>query len=254
MDKDKAKKENEKLIKKLDPLLLGLEIASAKKIIRFLKSTEKDIIGGIKGSSFVSTLNMELIVNDILYNKSFEFQKLIEGIIHQGGKFGQNQVYQDLKRYSIYSSLSLQDIHPKVSDEILNRKKKWAETKILNVQDKVSERLNDGYKKGLGIDEIASNISQDFKITQRQASTIARTEINGAKNEVAFSNLKELGVEYKEWSSSGDERVRPSHREVDGEIVKLNERFSNGLLYPHDPDGPADEVVNCRCSVLSYFE
>ena len=96
--------------------------------------------------------------------------------------------------------------------------------------------------------------SVEVNIEKARARTIARTEINGAKNDVAFHTIQDLGIEKKQWSSSEDMRVRPSHASVNGEIVGINEYFSNGLLYPCDPDGPADEVCNCRCSVLSYIE
>jgi uncharacterized protein with gpF-like domain len=53
------------------------------------------------------------------------------------------------------------------------------------------------------------------------------------------------------WLSMRDEKVRDSHRAIDGEVRNLGEQFSNGLLFPHDPNGPADEVVNCRCDLLA---
>ena len=37
---------------------------------------------------------------------------------------------------------------------------------------------------------------------------------------------------------------------VDGEIRALDEKFSNGLMYPGDPSGSAAEVINCRCVLL----
>lgn len=39
-------------------------------------------------------------------------------------------------------------------------------------------------------------------------------------------------------------------RKVDGEIREIDEKFSNGLMFPGDPSGGAAEVVNCRCSLL----
>ena len=44
--------------------------------------------------------------------------------------------------------------------------------------------------------------------------------------------------------------TRPSHRQVDGEIRELDEEFSNGLQFPGDPHGAAEEVCGCRCALL----
>ena len=53
----------------------------------------------------------------------------------------------------------------------------------------------------------------------------------------------------KQWLATKDERTRDSHAHLDGEIRKWNERFSNGLRYPQDPQGEAAEVYNCRCAM-----
>ena len=37
---------------------------------------------------------------------------------------------------------------------------------------------------------------------------------------------------------------------VDQEIRNIDEPFSNGLMFPCDPNGSASEVCNCRCALL----
>jgi hypothetical protein len=58
------------------------------------------------------------------------------------------------------------------------------------------------------------------------------------------------GVVTKEWIAHDDERTRISHANVDNTIVAVDDVFIVGgfpLRYPHDPYGPVQEVVNCRC-------
>jgi len=50
------------------------------------------------------------------------------------------------------------------------------------------------------------------------------------------------------WRASNDEFTRPTHLSVNGLVRTMGEAFPNGLRYPHDPDGGASEVINCRCS------
>ena len=50
-----------------------------------------------------------------------------------------------------------------------------------------------------------------------------------------------------------DKRTRDTHAELNGTIIGLQERFSNGLLYPGDPSGPAKEIINYRCVLIAVF-
>jgi hypothetical protein len=53
------------------------------------------------------------------------------------------------------------------------------------------------------------------------------------------------------WRTARDNRVRDSHRPMNGQVRKAGMPFVTGagasLLYPGDPSGPAAEVINCRC-------
>lgn len=52
----------------------------------------------------------------------------------------------------------------------------------------------------------------------------------------------------KQWDAALDSRTRDSHARLDGEIRELDEKFSNGLMFPGDPSGRPEEVINCRCT------
>lgn len=86
---------------------------------------------------------------------------------------------------------------------------------------------------------------------------IARTMMTSAENNGIYDQhvrAKEMGITAKHaWMATLDGRTRHSHRLLDGEIVEVGERFSNGMLKPGDPDGPPEEVYNCRCRLRSVF-
>jgi uncharacterized protein with gpF-like domain len=57
----------------------------------------------------------------------------------------------------------------------------------------------------------------------------------------------------KTWRSAHDDRVRDSHRQLDGqEAIGLDTPFllpdGGSILHPHDANAPASETINCRCS------
>jgi SPP1 gp7 family putative phage head morphogenesis protein len=108
-------------------------------------------------------------------------------------------------------------------------------------------------QEGLGIDRIARNIRKELNITERyRAERIARTEVVSASNEGSFMGAKSTGLDLdKEWMAYIDDKTRDSHLKMgeNNETVGMNELFSNGLEYPGDPSGPAEEVINCRCTI-----
>jgi hypothetical protein len=146
----------------------------------------------------------------------------------------------------------------------------WEETIQKYIQSTAAEKVvkvNAGTKKNIRkliddlreqdatMDQIGDAIKKKYKSFSRyRAFRIARTEIVGASNFASIKSAEQSGVvEFKEWVSSGDDRVRDSHEKIDGRKVPLNEKFKNGLLFPGDYSAskPA-ETIQCRCA-LAYF-
>jgi len=133
------------------------------------------------------------------------------------------------------------------------------ELKITAINDTTLEAiraiLEDASAEGVGVGEMSSRIRDEFSdFSKVRADTIARTETVGANNAAAIEGYHQSEVvAKKEWLSSGDDRVRPSHQ-IDGEQVPLDGVFSNGMKYPGDPDAPPEETINDRCTVLPVLE
>lgn len=125
----------------------------------------------------------------------------------------------------------------------------------------ITAQVSRGVANGMSYEKIAQQIG--FKMlgtydtpggAYANALRIARTEghriqVQGTMD--ACYKAKEKGADVvKQWDSTLDSATRESHQKVDGEIRELDEKFSNGLMFPGDPSGGASEVVNCRCALL----
>lgn len=99
------------------------------------------------------------------------------------------------------------------------------------------------------IKDISERMRDVFRVSARHATTIARTEVGAATNGATYLGYKLEGIEKHSWLSAMDEKVRHTHQ-IDGEIRTVGEAFSNGLMYPMDVGGPAEEVINCRCTTV----
>ena len=119
----------------------------------------------------------------------------------------------------------------------------------------ITREVSRGIATGLSYSDIARNISNASNAPLSRAKTIARTEghrIQVSATADAQHVAKAKGADVvKQWDATLDGRTRDSHRMVDGEIRELDETFSNGLKQPGDSAGGAEEVVNCRCALLT---
>ena len=100
------------------------------------------------------------------------------------------------------------------------------------------------------------------KYIARRAETIARTESIRAVNQGQFDAVRQAvqNGEYgdvdveKIWIATKDSKTRDTHRALDGQVARgLNGMFISPsgamLMHPHDPNAPAEEIINCRCTM-----
>jgi len=139
--------------------------------------------------------------------------------------------------------------NPRVTTWIQNKAFKFADEINQTTEDALRTQLEEAIKAGESISDVEKRIEQVFDIARgARSEMIARTEVISASNKGAVEAYEESGVvEALEWISSRDNEVRKSHQ-IDGDETPIGVRFKNGLFYPGDPDGPADEVINCRCT------
>ncbi len=125
----------------------------------------------------------------------------------------------------------------------------WTQTRVGNLITQVSDTTRqavnelaaDAIKEGLTNDQLAERISEGFDFSPARADMIARTETANAETAGTLAGFRESGVVgQKEWSA--DELACDECEAIDGEVVGLEENFSDGS------DGPPAHP-DCRCVV-----
>jgi hypothetical protein len=124
--------------------------------------------------------------------------------------------------------------------------------------------IAEGLAAGEGIPAIAQRVREAAGVTEPRARVIARTESHGARNTVNAASVRRVAAVFgapgafrRRWQAAEDLRTRPTHTVADGQTVGLNEPFSVGgasLDFPGDPAGPPEEVINCRCTMLTIID
>lgn len=119
-------------------------------------------------------------------------------------------------------------------------------------------------KSGIPIDATtARNMIARYRaaLLKMRGETVARTEAMTALHmgqdeamrqllatgQVAPNNIRRI------WRSAGDNRVRDTHKSLNGTAVGPFEAFQSpsgaAIMYPGDPNAPAAETINCRCDL-----
>ena len=118
--------------------------------------------------------------------------------------------------------------------------------------------LAEGFEQGLSIDKIADGIDKKiddaWKLEKAfRAVRIARTEIVAASNKGQLSGADATGLAMKKkWLASSRGDYRPEHLDMNSKpAIRTDEYFyvmREHLMYPGDPSGSAENVINCRCT------
>lgn len=174
-------------------------------------------------------------------------------------QLGKDRVVADLKRQGIYVAHLPLSHH--VTEIIRDHAFTASEYTLERVIGDVMGNLSTSYDEGFGIDKAAEYLEKEFEdMLDWQLRRIARTETNSFQNQGGYLTQQELGIEYHQWWSAEDERVREEedadHVEMHGQIVRIGESFSNGLKYPGDRSGgeaTIKEWISCRCRHPSWF-
>lgn len=120
---------------------------------------------------------------------------------------------------------------------------------ITSIPDQELERvagyIERGLQDGTSIREIEKDIQKSFGITRRRAKLIARDQTTKLNASLTKLRQQEVGVTEYVWQTSGDERVRPTHRANDGKKFRWDK--------PPKTGHPGSEV-NCRCVALPVLD
>lgn len=111
--------------------------------------------------------------------------------------------------------------------------------------DKVQNAVLQAQIKGELNADLANKIKQIGGVTESRAKLIARDQSAKVNAALTRARHEELGITHYRWSTSGDERVRDSHAELDGKIFAYDS--------PPEVGNPGDDF-NCRCVAVPVFD
>lgn len=149
--------------------------------------------------------------------------------------------------------------NPNVNKFLKAQAQRFATEVNATTWDDLKASLAEGNDAGESLVSLAARMEQVMgdRIAS-SAETIARTEVLPAYNKGSHDAWEQSGVvSRKQWLAAIDNRTRDAHAEAHGQTVGLDEAFQVGgesLMFPGDPNGSADNVINCRCTMIPVLD
>lgn len=111
---------------------------------------------------------------------------------------------------------------------------------------RVETKLRTGIERGDSLTKITATVQDELRIAKNRAKLIARDQTSKFMGKLTELRQTSLGVEEYTWSTSRDERVRPTHQSKEGKKFRWDD--------PPSDTGHPKEDVSCRCEALPNLD
>lgn len=236
---------------------LAAENALKNKLSKIFSEAEKNVL-----KIFLKTYNPDEIL-------SFQVHEILQPVFDIETRYADTILYDNIKAFTNCrkstidlintqlvrsKQLTFTDFNQNVYTNLATQTFKASAQTLARVRENITGILAQSYQEGWGIKDGARRLKKEFnQLKTFEANRIARTEINSSQNQGAFQTYNDFGIQYHQWWSGQDARVRDSHKHLHGQIVQVGKPFENGLLFPGDRNGHIKEWINCRCTTVPYL-
>lgn len=130
-------------------------------------------------------------------------------------------------------------------DRMLN----WIHTHTEIQASAINAQIEEELTKAMASEDPRESFDNLFEVALTSwVASQAITAVTGASNFGSSEGAKAAGLREKQWQVNS-KNPRPAHAALNGQIVGINETFSNGMKWPGDPAGGADNNAGCKCSL-----
>lgn len=145
----------------------------------------------------------------------------------------------------------IREDHKKTIEDQVYQNSLLIRTLPSDTADKVTKDIFDLGIQGMRGSQIAKEITKyTDQHAKASARLIARTEVSKTMSAVTEARSKNLGIDWYVWRTAEDgDRVRPSHRNMNGVLVNFSDPPSPEALIglPSVGNYHAGNIWNCRC-------
>lgn len=186
--------------------------------------------------------------------------------------FGEMEITDDQKKkriqvaeeiedimFFLYELVSLMTDYRYISPEFIKQKVYEKYINVLEKHGKPDKYIEEYAKEfsDMVVDTTIKHSGEEFYRSEDRAMLVAENEANSAINYFEYKEAVAGGKKRKQWITQRDDRVRDTHKEVNGETIPIDNAFIVGdslMAFPKDTSYGAsiNEIAGCRCTI-KYF-
>jgi uncharacterized protein HI_1407 len=182
-------------------------------------------------------------------DRTSQAENIAQGFVNRGNIQNQAEVSTNLKNQTGVDLAAYLRSSPNITEKVnVMTTANVQLIKSIRSQylDKVKNAVTQALVSGSLNKDLTAQIKALGQTTGKRAMFIARDQSSKLNAALTQARHEDVGVTKYMWSTSGDERVRDSHAEKDGQIFE----YAN----PPADTGPPGHDVNCRCVAIAVFD
>ena len=175
-------------------------------------------------------------------------ENIANGFVSRGNTQNQQEVSRNLKNQTGIDLSAYLGNSPRIAEKV-NAMTTANVQLIKSIRsqylDKVQNAVTQAMVNGTLNKDLVQQIKDIGKTTEKRAIFIARDQSSKLNAALTQARHEDVGITKYTWGTSGDERVRESHAEKDGQVFE----YANP---PADTGHPGHDF-NCRCVSIPYL-
>lgn len=138
-------------------------------------------------------------------------------------------------------------------DQLIHHNANLISTIPEKLQYSIAKWIQEKQVEGLRAEAIIKQLQPQLNHLRRyEVARIARTEVAKADTAITRARAQNIGLNWYQWHTSEDARVRPSHKKMNLVLVNWNDPPSPEMLVGEKSEGHyhAGNIWNCRCPAI----
>lgn len=176
-------------------------------------------------------------------------QRMILGLYYDGARTWRSAARESMQGFRLHQALRAELQGPMGARvrQLIALNARLISSLPLEIAEKVNAKVAKEQFEGGRSESFSSSLLKH--LTRSRAHLIARTETSKASTALTQARSEELGLDWFVWQTAQDERVRLSHRKMQGVLINWHDLPSPEALSGEKSVGryAAGNVFNCRC-------